>query len=668
MAYEGGDLERSGLGFGPAPKGFDMSPFDAGDRDVAALSERGCCYLLSDTRVDLTGPARVYSSRLVQQVTGGDGLQSAASFEVPFNPAYERLVIHTVRVIRAGQTREAAEPAAFELLRRELNLERAMYDGRITAHMIVPDLRVGDIVDSAFSVIGSNPVLKGALSFRARLQWGSPTIESRFALRIAASRRLAIRTTGVVPAPLDRTGAGVRSLDWRLTDAPTYRHETDAPAWYVGYASVHVADDVTWPAVGDLFRDFYTPPVALPADLNAAIDAIAETHASAQARAPAALRFVQGLLRYHSVGVGEGGYRPRPVDQIWASRYGDCKDASRLFMTVLRRLGVDAWPVLVNTRTGAVLDKEMPNATAFDHCIVGAKIDGDHWWFDPTMSAQAGDLLHLTAPDYFHGLPLVEGATLQAMPPRSTMTVCHTVEEWTFPMLVADPARLALRTTYRDWRADDMRRWIENDGLSNVARRMREGLEEEYGELVEIEPLKVIDDDVSNTLALVELYDVSRPLQPVSDDSMRFLSRDDVVSPALRNLESARRLEPIALGTPRRLETKRVFNFPVAFHLSPWSITESGPAATLTTDLARPTELKAVHRLCLTVTERVVEPDRAQGHFAFMRRARENNGITFLVPIHKGRFGATRSNTDWGLWVWLGLIGLVVASVILGQT
>ena len=82
VAFGGGQAEARGLSFGPAPDGFDMGLFDIGERDPSALSERGCCFWLSDTRLDASGAERVFTSRLVQQVTGSDGLQPAASFDV----------------------------------------------------------------------------------------------------------------------------------------------------------------------------------------------------------------------------------------------------------------------------------------------------------------------------------------------------------------------------------------------------------------------------------------------------------------------------------------------------------------------------------------------------------------------------------------------------------
>mgnify|MGYP002336224675 CR=1 FL=1 len=662
MAFGGGQTQARGLEFGPAPAGFDMGLFDIGDRDPSALSERGCCFWLSDTRLDATGPERVFTSRLVQQVTGSDGLQPAASFEAAFNPSYERLVIHGIRVWRDGAAREAARPEAFELFRRELNLERAVYDGRLTAHMIVSDVRVGDVVDTAFSIIGANPVLKGSLSLSPRLQWSSPVIETRVAIRVPADRAVTLRPFGRLPKAQDLTENGVRTLRWVARDIGPWRHEADSPPWYVGYASVHVTDTIGWDEVAGLFSGFYEPPERLPETLETATASIMAAESTPAGRAAAGLRFVQGALRYHSVGVGDGGYRPRPVETIWETRYGDCKDASRLLVAVLRRMGVEAVPALVNTRIGPDLEHEPPNATAFDHCIVRVTIDGEAWWLDPTQSSQGGDLTHLTRPRHGWSLPLVRGGTLERMREADIPTVCATRETWTFDKLAAMPARLEMRTVYRDWRADDMRRWLANDGRRNVSRRFRDSLEAEYGQVVEAAPLEVTDGAVDNRLEVVELYDVDRPLKVIDAQRMRFVSRDDVVGPNLRDIESARRTEPIDVGAPRRVVTERIFNLPAPISIQPWDVERTGPATILRSTLEWRTPRQAVHTLDLTVTRRIVAADRAPEHFAAVSEARDFNGVSFGVAVRKGRIvdldGGRTPNDNWIGWVILALIGI----------
>tara|TARA_R110002167_G_scaffold16395_10_gene64184 strand:- start:76 stop:2076 length:2001 start_codon:yes stop_codon:yes gene_type:complete len=655
-------MPSRGLEFAPAPAGFDMAPFSIGDRDPSTLSERGCCFWLSDTRLDAAGPERVFTSRLVQQVTGSDGLQSAASFEAAFNPSYERLVIHGIRVWRDGQVREAAVPEAFELFRRELNLERAVYDGRLTAHMVVPDVRVGDVVDTAFSIIGTNPVLKGSLSTTPRLQWGAAVIETRVEIRVDAERPLTLRSFGRLPKVEDVTVDGVRTLRWIARDLGPWRHEADAPVWHVGYAGVHVADSVTWPDIAELFRSFYDPPERLPETLEVAVAAIMAAWPDPADRTVAGLRLVQDTLRYHSVGIGEGGFRPRTVDAIWTARYGDCKDASRLLVAILRRMGVEVAPALVNTRLGPDLENEPPNATAFDHCIVRATTVDGHWWLDPTLAAQGGDLEHLTRPRYGWALPLVPGGMLERMRDSEPVVVCETHETWTFEKLAAMPARLEIRTQYRDWRADDIRRWLANDGVRNVSRRLREALEVEYGQLVDAAGLEVTDHTVENRLELVEMYDVDRPFQTIDAGRLRFVSRDDVVGPNLRDVETARRTEPIDLGTPRRILTERIFNLPIAVHITPWKIERSGPATLLRSEFAWRTPRQAIHTLELTVTGRIVPAGSAQDHFGAVRAARELNGVNFVIAVRKGRIvsekPAGQGDHNWIGWAILAVIGV----------
>ena len=668
MAYGDERIGGRGLEFGPAPAGFDMAPYDIGERDPASLSERGCCYHLSATRLDLSGPERTFTSRLVQQVMGGDGLQPAASFEASFNPAYERLVIHAIRVWRDGQARDAAVPEAFELFRRELNLERAVYDGRLTAHMIVPDVRVGDVVDTAFSIIGQHPVLGDSLAFSPRLQWSSPVVETWVEVKVPADRALTIRAFGRTPKPSDVTKGGVRTLLWRTLDAPPHRHETDAPTWHVGFGSLLVADEIDWPRVAEMFRGFYAAPDRLPASLDAEIRAIGSAHPTPQERAAAGLRFVQGALRYHSIGVGDGGFRPRPVETIWETRYGDCKDASRLLTVVLNRLGVEAVPALVNTRVGPDLANEAPNATAFDHCIVRATVDGAHWWLDPTLTPQAGDLQHLTRPRHDWALPLVEGGTLEPMRGAGVPTVCETRETWTFDKLADRPARLEIRTLYRDWRADDIRRWLANDAVTGVSRRLRDSLEGEYGLAVEAAPLQIRDDRTANLLELVELYDVDRPFQTTGTGALSFVSRDDVVAPNLKHLDPVRRQEPIDLGWPRRVVTERIFNLPVRLDLQAWDTEHAGPAGRLRNRFEWQGKRQALHVVDLTLSQRIVPADQASAHYEFLNKARDHNGVNFAVRTRNGRLVAGkdpgRGGPVWALVIWIAIVGLMILARI----
>ncbi len=655
MGYEGETPIRARVEFGPAPVTFDTAPVVYGTRDPRALSARGLCHWLAHDEIDLTGPQPVHTNRTVMQVTGSEGLQTAARFEVSYNPQHERVVIHAIRVHRGGEVREAGVPEAFEVIQRELNMERAVYDGRMTAHMVIPDVREGDVVEMSHSVIGANPALKGRFAWWFILQWADPVVETRCIVRAAENRKLTSRRRGIAARPVETTNDGVRTLDWRAVDMTPYVPDRGSPPSYVGYAAVHVADSMSWSDVAGMFQQSYEPPTDLPSDLSAMVAGIAERSSDPARRLVEGLRLVQGALRYHSVSVGEGGYRPRPLEQIWRTRYGDCKDGSVLLTAVLRRLGIDAVCAMVNTAIGDDLVEAPPNPMAFNHCIVRARIGGETVWLDSTQSPQAGDLAHLGQAHFHWALPLISGAVLEPMAPPPLQTVCESHEVWTFARNKNQPADLEMTTVFRGWRADGMRHWIANEGTMKVSRNLRESLEHEVqSPLRELAPAVVNDDAVGNVVTLVERYEVERPYQKQDrTGEMVFLSRDEVVGPQLADIGPDHRREPLQLGLARRIATTRTLKFPVTVQITPWQERVSGPAGlTLDSAFEWRSGCEGVHQIALTVAEPVLPSKRAADYRDFVSRARGMNGISFVVPFKNDRMTAVRNGRPNGL-SWL---------------
>src|SRR5208282_5268181 len=60
------------------------------------------------------------------------------------------------------------------------------------------------------------------------------------------------------------------------------------------------------------------------------------------------LQFVQDEVRYFAIEIGASSEKPADPSAVFSRRFGDCKDKSLLFVTILRALGIEAYPVLVN--------------------------------------------------------------------------------------------------------------------------------------------------------------------------------------------------------------------------------------------------------------------------------------------------------------------------------
>lgn len=76
-------------------------------------------------------------------------------------------------------------------------------------------------------------------------------------------------------------------------------------------------------------------------------------------------------LRYFGIEIGWGGYRPRAPETTLSRAFGDCKDKSQLMVYLLRRLGVEAVPVLAISATDRYVDEGLPGPRQFNHCVVG---------------------------------------------------------------------------------------------------------------------------------------------------------------------------------------------------------------------------------------------------------------------------------------------------------
>jgi hypothetical protein len=132
-------------------------------------------------------------------------------------------------------------------------------------------------------------------------------------------------------------------------------------------------------------------------------------------------RWVAQDLRYVSLSLGIGGYRPRLPAEVLETRYGDCKDKTTLFVAFARRLGWEAYPVI--TSAGTRVDSTRPSVHAFDHVIAGLRRAGAWTFLDLTADLVAAGTV---PPELQEQLGLivfadgsVETVTLPVSPPEA---------------------------------------------------------------------------------------------------------------------------------------------------------------------------------------------------------------------------------------------------------
>src|SRR5262249_19107398 len=90
-------------------------------------------------------------------------------------------------------------------------------------------------------------------------------------------------------------------------------------------------------------------------------------------RIKALARFAQRDVRYAAIEVGIGGFKPHPAADVFAHRYGDCKDKATVLSTMLAQLGGKACYMPIQDERGIYTDKTPPNR-GFDHVILAIQL------------------------------------------------------------------------------------------------------------------------------------------------------------------------------------------------------------------------------------------------------------------------------------------------------
>jgi len=475
-----------------------------------AQISNGVHYLLSDNQVRVHAAGRTHFRRVAMQALSEAGVDSVANLQFDFNPAFETFSLHSLRVHRHGRAQSRLEGVEVQVLQRERDLEARTYDGSKTANIFLSDVRVGDIVEYAYSLQGSNPAFEGRDFGSLLLQWSVPVQQLHARLLLPAGREFDMLLRNGAAAPEIGTSGGYREYRWNLSDLAPLRVDDGAPSWFDPYPRAHWSEFVDWNAVARWSLPMYQMTPAMLLALQPEITALRNAGADDESRLLAALRMVQGDIRYLGIQIGAGSYVPSPPALVLERRYGDCKDKTLLLMTLLKGLGIEASAALVNTGWRRGLDQLQPHPGVFNHVLVRARLAGRDYWLDPTLSSQSGTLERLHQPDYGQAL-LIDAETtgLVAMALERDAPVKRISSRFDSSAGLDDPVAYTVATVYEGGEADDMRVQIRSSSAEDLQHRYLNFYAAYFPGIEAVAPIEVEDDAEANTLTVREHYAIA---------------------------------------------------------------------------------------------------------------------------------------------------------------
>jgi hypothetical protein len=180
------------------------------------------------------------------------------------------------------------------------------------------------------------------------------------------------------------TQNGNNLLEWSVSNVKGIRQEAQMPP-FAGVSgqmelSFFPAGGPTlnnsyadWKGMGSWYSALTSGRIEASPELKQEVATLTASRGSLLGKMQAIADFVQHDIRYVAIELGIGGWQPHPAADVFAHRYGDCKDKATLMRSMLHEIGVESYYVVINVQRGAV-SPDTPANDGFDHAIVAIKL------------------------------------------------------------------------------------------------------------------------------------------------------------------------------------------------------------------------------------------------------------------------------------------------------
>lgn len=490
------------------------------------------------------------------------GMQNASEISINFDPLYEQLLLHSIKIIRGDQVLDRTDMKKVKTFQQETELSEHLYNGNYTALVVLEDVRKNDIIEYSYTRRGFNPVFGDKYTESYPLQYGVPVCHLYYKLIVPANRSISIKGYHTNMVPVVEQTPAEKVYQWKLANVAAMSSEERTPAWYDPSPSVLVSEYQSWKEVSDWAAGLYPFNLPLSGPLRQKIAEITKAFPTAEERAGAALRFVQDEVRYMGIEMGENSHKPNHPDKIFSQRFGDCKDKSYLLCTLLRAMGMEANPVLINTTARKTISEWLPSPTAFDHVTVQVRVKGATYWFDPTISYQRGPLASISFPDYAMGLVVSPATTALTGIPLQDKGLISVKEIFTVTDM-SGLAQLEVLTEYSGSFADDERSRFQNNSRQEVQKDYQEYYAS-YFDKIRSDSIRYHDNEQTGVFTTKEYYTV-RGFWEIENIKRKASLSPFIINAAVREPKDDARTAPFALPFPARYREEIEIRLPEAW-------------------------------------------------------------------------------------------------------
>ena len=265
-----------------------------------------------------------------------------------------------------------------------------MYTDYRQRHISVAALRPGDTLEYRTVTRVTTPLAAGNFWYEHTFPKGVVVNEDRLEIDVPKAREIKMKTPTHTPEIQDNGDR--RKYTWVMKDIEPQRDkvETDEAEETTG-PDVQLTTFMDWKQIAHWYATLQGERMTAEDRVRKQAEEVTKGSTTPEQKARRLYDFVALNIRYVSISLGVGRYQPHSASDVLESGYGDCKDKHTLLAAMLKAVGIQSYPVLIDS--SRKLDSDEPSPAQFDHVITLARVGGKLTWLDTTQEVTPYGLL-----------------------------------------------------------------------------------------------------------------------------------------------------------------------------------------------------------------------------------------------------------------------------------
>lgn len=313
--------------------------------------------------------------RQVVQILRPEAVDRYSEQQFSYAPKHQHFSLNWIHVVKPDGTVISAAPSHVQESDVPAQFGDPTYSDQKVVRVSLTGVAPGTIVDYSYTIEELKPYLPGDFYDGWNVSSGARVQRSRYIVDVPVGFKPHIHEVNLNFARTEKVANGRHLYTWTTRDVPRIKPEVFASDSNGVFMSVQTSSPTTWAAIGKWYAGNARSRYVATPSVDSAIKVAVKNARTLDDSIRAVHRWVSQDIRYVAIALGLGGYQPRSPDDVVRTGFGDCKDKATLFVVALERLGVTAFPVLLNSSGG--VRRDMPSIAQLDHVIAAFKRAGE---------------------------------------------------------------------------------------------------------------------------------------------------------------------------------------------------------------------------------------------------------------------------------------------------